>query len=80
MHKKVKCTENICMMAEEKFAILNYPDLYYDQKDGRKKALELSRSSFKNDFKEILGIKYFIPDAKNGGNSNNGPMMKRILD
>ena len=80
MHKKVKCIENICLMAEEKHAILNYPDIYFDPEQGKKPALDKSRAVFKHNFKEQLGIKYFIPDPKNGGNSNNGPMMTRIVD
>ena len=80
MHKKVKCVENICLMAEEKHAVLNYPDIYFNPEQGKKQALEKTRAVFKLNFKEQLGIKYFIPDPKNGGNSNNGPMMTRILN
>ena len=80
MHKKVKCVENICLMAEEKHAVLNYPDIYFNPEQGKKQALEKTQAVFKLNFKEQLGVKYFIPDPKNGGNSNNGPMMTRILN
>ena len=32
-----------------------------------------------SEFKNKLGIKYFVPDPINGGNSNTGPQIKRIL-
>lgn len=79
MHKKIRPLENVCKLAEKKHAFQNFPELYNDP-DTNKKAIKMSTEIIKNKFKDLLAVKYFVPDPINGGNSNTGPMMKKILD
>ena len=78
MHKRIRVVENIAHMAEHKYASNNFPSLYFDVKR-RADSLKLAHDHFKSEFMKRLGIKYFIPDPINGGNSNTGPQIKRIL-
>ena len=79
MYKQIRCMENLSKMAEEKYARLNMTDMYLDPKT-KKLALSNVRKLFQREFQEQLGIKYFVPDPRNGGNSNNGPMAKRFFN
>ena len=45
----------------------------------RADSLKFAHDHFKSEFMKRLGVKYFIPDPINGGNSNTGPQIKRIL-
>ena len=79
MHKRIRVVENIAHMAEHKYASNNYPSLYTDVKR-KADSLKYAHDHFKSEFMKQLGIKYFIPDPINGGNSNTGPQIKRILE
>ena len=78
MHKRIWLVENIAHMAEHKYASINFPSLYFDVKR-RADSLKFAHDHFKSEFMKRLGVKYFIPDPINGGNSNTGPQIKRIL-
>jgi hypothetical protein len=65
MHKYIRCTENVCHLAEAKYAKTNHFDLYINNKT-RPDAMALARSHFQKDFRDRLGIKYYVPDPKNG--------------
>ena len=78
MHKKIRPVENVCKLSERKHAFLNFPELYNNPKTSQQ-AISMSREIFKKQFKDLLSIKYFVPDPINGGNSNTGPMMKKML-
>ena len=79
MHKKLRPPENVFKLSEHKHARANFPALYFGHKT-EAKAIALSHQIFKDKFKERLGVKYFVPEPASGGNSNNGPMMKKVLD
>ena len=79
MHKRIRVLENIAHMAEHKFAKTHTFNLYCNSKT-RAEAIKLAHDHFKSEFKEQLGVKYFVPDPINGGNSNTGPQIKRILE
>ena len=38
-----------------------------------------ARNHFRKQFRLKLGLKYFVADPKNGGNSNVGPMMRKMF-
>ena len=78
LHKTIRCMEGLSRMAEARYARLYLPDQYCNPQT-RKSALLVVRKIFQQEFKERLGIKYFVPDPKNGGNSNTGPMAKRFF-
>lgn len=78
MHKQIRPVENVCKLAETKYAKTHFPKMYYDPKT-EKAAIEKSHEIIKQEFKDKLSVKYFVPDPINGGNSNNGPMIKKIL-
>jgi hypothetical protein len=87
MHKRIRVIENIAHMAEHKYARTHHFDLYCGDlyiktksKDTRADAVALAHSHFKTEFKTQLGVKYFVPDPINGGNSNTGPQIKTILE
>jgi hypothetical protein len=52
-------------LAEAKYAKDNYFDIYIDNKT-RSDAVALARAHFQRSFRDRLGIKYFVPDPKNG--------------
>ena len=73
MHKRVRSVENVCHMAEHKWAKTHHFDLYCGEKyvkdrtrDTRAEVVGLAHSHFKMKFKEKLGVKYFVPDPING--------------
>ena len=78
MHKRIRCMENLSKMAEAKYARLYFTNMYCNPQS-KKCALMDVRKLFQKQFKPKLGIKYFIPDPKNGGNSNTGPMATRFF-
>ena len=78
MHKRIRVVENICHMCEHKYARTHMCELYCDSRT-RGQALAAAHKHFMSEFKNKLGIKYFVPDPINGGNSNTGPQIKRIL-
>ena len=80
MHRRIRAVENLCKLCEQKYAALNYPLLYYHLDTEKKaKAIKAANKVFKGKFKDQLGVKYFVPDPQNGGNSNTGPQISRIL-
>ena len=80
MHRRIRAVENICKLSEQKYAATHYPLLYYHLDTEKKaKAIKAANKVFKDKFKNLLGIKYFVPDPQNGGNSNTGPQISRIL-
>ena len=66
MHKRIRVVENICIMSECKYAYTHYTDKYVNPKT-RPAVLKEVRKHFQREFKEQLGIKYFVPDPINGG-------------
>ena len=73
MHKRVRVVENVCHMAEHKWAKTHHFDIYCGENyvknkntDTRAEAVALAHNQFKTQFKEKLGIKYFVPDPING--------------
>ena len=79
MHDRIRVGENIGKSAEAMYAATYLPDLYYNTPKTKKETLKLAREHFQTEFKEQMGVKYFFPDPKNGGNSNTGPSMKKIF-
>lgn len=80
MHKRIRVMENLCKMSEHKYARLFYPDQYFSNLKSKSKCLENVRSLYADQFKTKLGIKYFVPDPINGGNTNTGPMSQRLFN
>ena len=72
MHRRIRVTENICHMAEQKYAKTHYTDIYYGPektqenpnppKPNPQAALKLAHEHFKSEFKKLLNVKYFVPD------------------
>ena len=79
MHKRIRVVENICHMSEQKYAQIHYSAKYSNPKT-RADAIKDAHKHFKVQFKKQLGIKYFVPDPVNGGNSNCGNQIKRLLE
>ena len=86
MHKAIRVVENIAHMAEQKYAKIHHSNLYCGEnyvktktKNTRAEAVSLAHKHFKTEFKNQLGVKYFVPDPINGGNSNTGPQIAKIL-
>ena len=78
MHKRIRVLENVGKMAEHKYAKEHFPEQYLDSKQ-KQESLKQARAIFKDKFKVKLGVKYYVPDPRNGGNSNTGPMIRRIF-
>ena len=78
MHKRIRVLENIAHIAEHKYARNHFANMYCDEKT-KAESVKNAHEHFKSEFKKQLGIKYFVPDPINGGNSNTGPQIKRIL-
>ena len=76
MHKRIRIVENIAHMAEHKFARQNFFDLYCANKS---QAVKLAHEHFKMEFKNQLGIKYFIPDPQNGGNRDESKYVRYVV-
>ena len=80
LHKLIRCAENMCKMSEHKFAMLNFPcqsvGKEKNSKNSKQTALGYARNHFKQEFRNKLGLKYFEPDPKHGGNSNTGPVIR----
>jgi hypothetical protein len=61
----IRCTENVCHLAEAKYAKNNFFEMYVNNKT-RPDAMTLARAKFQKDFRDRLGIKYYVPDPRNG--------------
>ena len=79
MHARICVVNQLGIGSEHKYAQIHLSDLYFNPKT-KEKALKTAREHFQTQFKNKLGIKYFMPDPRNGGNSNTGPTIKRILE
>ena len=84
MHRRIRTVENVCHMAEVKFAKTHYLDLYYANPTKAnpnpiKSTVKIAHEHFKAEFLRLLNLKYFVPDPQNGGNSNTGPSISRLL-
>ena len=74
MHRRIRTVENLCHMAEVKYAKTHFPNLYYASPTQAnpnpvKSTVKLAHNHFKAEFLRLLNLKYFVPDPQNGGNS-----------
>ena len=79
LHKLIRCSENLAKMSEHKFAEKYLPQVYRTPKS-KQAALSEARNHFRKQFRLKLGLKYFVADPRNGGNSNTGPVMRKMFD
>ena len=84
MHRRIRTVENICHMSEIKYAKTHFPQLYYApptkaNPNPIKSTIKKAHEHFKAEFLRLLNLKYFVPDPVNGGNSNTGPSICRLL-
>ena len=63
MHKRIRCMENLAKMSEAKYARQYFGEKYCNSKT-KNAALLDARKVFQKEFREKLGIKYYVPDPK----------------
>ena len=65
MHRRIRVVENVCHMAECKYAKSHYFNMYCNR-ETRSDAITLAHNHFKSEFMSKLCVKYFVPDPVNG--------------